>query len=192
MERNKNKANLHVTKSATLIRKGRILCGDGQNYPMCAPITSDGSPWLGLEHSEDKDFVNKILGKFISNENIGLISPNTENKISIRSQCFSVFSTLFFMMVPKIINFLFKMYLQNFSDIWHQGPCLLRLNIITVYFFFLLGQNYSWQGHQVYITYITVLSDILCLNLRPRWRLECLFIIIKGKITGKRSDTPLF
>lgn len=44
MEKNKNKAKLHVTKSGTLMKKGRILCGDGRNYPMCAPMASDGSP----------------------------------------------------------------------------------------------------------------------------------------------------
>lgn len=83
------------------------------------------------------------------------------------------------------------MHLQN-SDIRHHWLCLLRVNIITVYFLSLLGQDYSWQGHQVCVTYVTVLSDILGLNLGPLWRLECLFMIIKGKITGKSSDTPLF
>ena len=181
-----------MTKSATLIKKGRILDDDGQNYPMFAPMESDGSPWLGLEHNEYKAFVNKILGKFISNEDIGLVSPNMENKISIRSWCFPVFSVLFFLMVPKIIRILFKMHLQNFSDIWHHWPCLLRINIIAVYFLSFLGQNYSWQRHQVCIAYVTVLSDILCLSLRPIWRLECLFTFIKGKVTGKSSDSPLF
>lgn len=95
------------------MKKGRILGGDGQQLPYVIVVStpSDSSPCWQLEHIEDKAFVNKILGKFISNKNIGHMSPNTESTISIRPQCFPVFSILFFIMQLKIINSLFKMHL---------------------------------------------------------------------------------
>lgn len=63
--------------------------------PYVCTYAPDCSPWLGLEHNVDKDFVNKILDKLNSNENIGLISSNTENKISIRSVLPCIFSSVF-------------------------------------------------------------------------------------------------
>lgn len=107
--------------------------------------------------------------------------PNAESMISIRSRCFPIFSILLFMTPLKVVSSLFKMHLSNFSELWHRWLCLLRLNIITVSFLSCQIQDYSRREHQACSAYVTLLSDVSCVSLRPTLRIRRLSICIQGK-----------
>lgn len=89
------------------------------------------------------------------------MSLNTEVMIFIRSHCFPLFSILLFMMLLKIIMFLLKMHLCNFTELQHHWPYLLRLNMIIVSSVSWLIEDFFWQEHQLCSTYVTLLSDVL-------------------------------